>query len=294
MKARYVIWLQSAQSDMKLHPKRIVVVANGNSANDMAAQLASVAQPPIYRSMRHTGYTNFPFVPDPRVKDVGAVARYDVVTSDEGQHLNLHMKDGSSITNVDTVLIGTGYGYAAPFLQILSSEASSPRHLTPLTPRSLNFSRVPSLHRQILYAPNPTLAFIGLPVALIPFILSDLSSTWLALAWSGAISYPGTVEERLVEEELRLQSLKRRREETEDPSSFVSYHVLFPGEPEYARALREEVVKAREEFDAILPAWSDEMWSRTQEMYDMKFQCLKRAREEGSDGITVGDSDIGS
>jgi hypothetical protein len=148
------------------------------------------------------------------------------------------------------------------------------------------------LHRQILYAPNPTLAFIGLPVALIPFILSDLSSTWLALAWSGSISYPDTVAKRLVEEELRLQSLKSRREETEDPSSFVAYHVLFPGEPEYARALREDVVKAREALDAVLPIWSEDAWKRTQEMYDMKFQCLKRAREEGSDGITARDPDV--
>jgi hypothetical protein len=261
-----------------------VVVANGNSANDMATQLASVAQPPIYRSMRHTGYTNFPFVPDPRVEDVGEVSRYNVICTARGESLNLQMKDGSEITNVDTVLVGTGYGYAAPFVHVLSAAASSPSHLILLTPPSLNLSRVPSLYRQILYAPNPTLAFIGLPVALIPFILSDVSSTWLALAWSGSVPYPKTVAERLVEESQRLEWIKKRREEADNPSSFVVYHVLFPGEPEYGGALRDDVVNTRPELGAILPMWSNEFWARTQAMYDLKFQCLKRSQEQAADG----------
>jgi hypothetical protein len=277
---------------MSCHPKRVVVVANGNSANDMAAQLASVARPPIYRSMRHTGYTKFPFVPDPRVVDIGAVSRYNIISTPSGNRLNPQIEGDSEINNVDIVLVGTGYGYAAPFVRVLSAAASSPRHLTTLTPPSLNLSRVPSLHRQILYALNPTLAFIGLPVASVPFILSDVSSTWLALAWSGSLTYPETVAERLVEEKEKLEWLKKKREETDNPSSFAAYHVLSSSEPEYARALREDVVKARQDFDAILPVWSDEAWDRVQAMYDLKFQCLKRSREQGADGITEECTDV--
>jgi hypothetical protein len=58
-------------------------------------------------------------------------------------------------------------------------------------------SRIPSLHLQILYAHNPTLAFIGATISFIPFLLADLTSTWLGLAWSGTIAIPATAEERL-------------------------------------------------------------------------------------------------
>jgi hypothetical protein len=271
---------------MSCNPKRVVVVANGSSANDMTAQLASVAQPPIYRSLRHSGYTNFPFVPDPRVEEVGAVSRYNVNSTPDGDRLDIQWKDGSKISNVDVVLVGTGYGYAAHFVRVLSPRSSFPRHLSPLTPPSLKLSRVPSLYRHILYAYNPTLAFVGLPMSFTPFILSDLSSTWLALAWSGLLPYPERVSDRLVEERKRLEMLKKKREETEDPSSFVAYHVLYPAELEYAKGLRGDIVKANGELDAILPAWSDEDFERRQAMYDLKFECLKRAREQGVDGIT--------
>jgi hypothetical protein len=252
----------------------------------MAAQLASVAEQPVYRSFRHGGYTNFPFVPDPCIEEVGAISRYDISSTSDGDKLNLQMKDGSEITRVDTVLVGTGYGYAAPFVRVLSPSGASSRDLSLLTPPSLELSRIPSLHRHILYAPNPTLAFIGLPMSFTPFILSDASSTWLALAWSGSLPYPDTVADRLVEEKERLESLRKRREETEDPSSFMAYHVLFPAELEYARALREDIVKANKDMDAVLPAWSDEDWDRRQAMYEIKYECLKRARERGVDGIT--------
>ena len=86
-------------------------------------------------------------------------------------------------------------------LRALTAKASSLYHssltLTPLTSRTMASSRIPSLHLQILYAHNPTLAFIGAIISFIPFLLADLTSTWLGLAWSGTIAIPVTAEERL-------------------------------------------------------------------------------------------------
>jgi hypothetical protein len=50
--------------------------------------------------------------------------------------------------------------------------------LTPLTSRTITSSRIPSLHLQILYAHNPTLAFIGATISVIPFLLADLAPGW--------------------------------------------------------------------------------------------------------------------
>jgi hypothetical protein len=48
--------------------------------------------------------------------------------------------------------------------------------LTPLTSCTMASSRIPSLHLQILYAHNPTLAFIGATISFIPFLLVELHS----------------------------------------------------------------------------------------------------------------------
>jgi hypothetical protein len=56
--------------------------------------------------------------------------------------------------------------------------------LTPLTSRTITPSCILGFHLQILYAHNPTLAFIGTTISFIPILLADLTSTWIVLAWS--------------------------------------------------------------------------------------------------------------
>lgn len=250
------------------------MVGNANSANEMAAQLAPVAQTPVYRSTRRVSI--FPSLPDERIEDVGPVVRYSKSSTAAGEKVVVHLQDGK-IEDVDYVLFGTGYYPDVPYLQVLEPSASSKgsaRQVVPLTEHIIQPARIPSLYRQILYAHNPSLAFIGATISFIPFIFSDLTSTWLALVWSGRIEIPAAIEERLQDEQIRLENLHRLRSETDNPSDLISFHFLGRYELPYAKVARAEVVKAKPELGAVLPKWDDEQDNRRFGMYATKLDSL--------------------
>ena len=180
------------------------------------------------------------------------------------------------------MFLGTGYAYAVPFIRVL--DTNDKQTLKQLCDPAMQPRRVPSLHRHILYAYNPTLAFLNGVVSATPFILGDLASTWLALAWSDpdAIKYPETPEGRLETEQARLAAIKALRESTENPSSLLVYHVLGPEELLFARMLREDVLRVKPELgegDDKLIEWNDSMWAKKEGMFGLKEEVLKRIRE---------------
>jgi hypothetical protein len=226
----------------------------------------------------------FVMYPDPRIVDIAPVDHYTTVTNGETQSLTLHLRDGTVITDVDEVWLGTGYGWAVPYVRVLEGGGDSDRRgLVHLTPTSLRLSRIPSLHRLIIYAANPTLGFVGHVMAFTPFILADVSSTWLALVWRGEIPIPTSVEGLLVSEKERLARKEAARKDVDEPSSFVHYHVLADDELEYSRALRKDIIEARRDLDDVLPVWSDEMWAKRGMMHELKLESLRCSFFEDSD-----------
>ncbi|KAG2123708.1 FAD/NAD(P)-binding domain-containing protein [Suillus cothurnatus] len=256
--------------------KRVLVIGNANSANEMAAQLAPVAQTPIYRSTRRISV--FPSLPDTRIQDIGPVGRY---TTNDNNKITAHVQDGTTIENIDIVLFGTGYYPHVPYLRVIRRDLDFKTHartLVPLTSRTIIPTRISSLHNQILYAHNPTLAFIGAPTSFIPFTLADLTSTWLSLTWSGLIPVPPTPKARLVYEQGRLRTLAKQRSESDNPSDLINFHFLGRYEMEYARGLREDVVKVSEGLDGVLARWDDEQDGRRFAMYTKKMESLQASR----------------
>ncbi|KAG1842814.1 hypothetical protein C8R48DRAFT_737321 [Suillus tomentosus] len=252
--------------------KCVLVIGNANSANEMAAQLAPVAQTPIYRSTRRISV--FPSLPDNRIQDIGPISRYTTINNNK---ITAHVQDGTAIENIDIVLFGTGYYPHVPYLRVLRPDPDPQTHartLVPLTSCTTVPTRIPSLHNQILYAYNPTLAFIGAPTSFIPFTLADLTSTWLSLAWSGMIQIPPTPKARLVYEQSRLRTLAEQRSESDNPSDLINFHFLGRYEMEYARGLREDVVRANEGLDRVLARWDDEQDERRFAMYATKMESL--------------------
>lgn len=264
--------------------QRVVIIGNANSANEMAAQLAPVAQLPIYRSTRRTSI--FPSLPDDRIQDVGPVLRY---SQSANENIAVHLEDGTIIDDVDFVLFGTGYYPEVPYLRVLEPALSTcptssserptriPRSLVPLTDRpSVQPARVPSLYRHVLYAHNTSLAFIGALVSFIPFAMADLTSTWLALVWSSptGIDIPPTTGGRLADERARLQTLRQLRAHTDNPSDLVSFHFLGQYELPYAKEVRAEIIQAVPELGDILARWDDEQDTRRFAMYGTKLDSL--------------------
>ncbi|KAJ6595155.1 hypothetical protein DFH09DRAFT_1136306 [Mycena vulgaris] len=270
--------------------KRVVVVGNANSSNDIAAQLKTVARTPVYRSIRRQALRRFAFLPDARVVDVPPITRY--ILNSTGK-LDLEFLNGSSLTDIDAVILGTGYsGASAPFVRVLqptavpspNAQQGAQRALEPLTSEHTSPPRVPSLYHHILYAPTPTLAFIGAVMSYTPFTLADVSSTWLTLFFTGRLPIPDALDARLQGERTRLEKVDRVREEGraregKEVSSLVAYHILGADEQRYAQGLKDEIVSVAPEYAAVLPEWSDAAWQRREGMYERKWVSLMAERD---------------
>ncbi|KAE9401860.1 FAD/NAD(P)-binding domain-containing protein [Gymnopus androsaceus JB14] len=92
--------------------KRALVIGNAHSSNDIASQLAPVAQSPVYRSMRRPASPWFPSLPDSRIQNVGSVRKYILQPADEDKangKVTAVLQDGSEIKDIDIVILGTGY-----------------------------------------------------------------------------------------------------------------------------------------------------------------------------------------
>ena len=207
------------------------------------------------------------------------MAKYIFKSTPEGDKIDVKLTDGTDILDVDMVQVGTGYKPFPDFIRVLKPGGDKTQH-TPLIPESIMPQRIPSLHRLILYAYNPSLAFTGALMAFTPFTVADVASTWLALAWLGETSYPDTVEGRLEFEEERLAAVEKRRAGKDKPSSLMVYSVLGSDEQEYARALKADVVSARPELAAVLPEWNDERTKLREAMHKTKYDALEYARAQ--------------
>jgi len=126
-------------------------------------------------------------------------------------------------------------------------------------------------------------------VSFIPFAMADLTSTWLALVWSPPrrIDIPPTIEERLGDEQARLQTLHQLRSQTDNPSDLVSFHFLGAYELLYAQEARAEIVQAAPELGGVVAPWDDEQDTRRFAMYGTKLDSLYALAGKESDGVLV-------
>ncbi|KAJ3756718.1 hypothetical protein EV360DRAFT_84693 [Lentinula raphanica] len=272
--------------------KRVLVIGNGNSSNDIASHLAPLAQHPIYRSIRRHALRHFVSLPDPRIQDVAPVVRYSLQDNDK---VTVELKDGKIIEDIDIVFIGSGYTPNPSFIYVQDPHSSSSSSsLIPLMSQidtnAPQPRRIPSLHRHILYAYNPSLAFIGSTMCFTPFTIADVSSTWLTLAWMNQITYPSSSSALLQFEKDRIAHIETQRaieaEETgNEPSSLFTYSALGSSEEDYAAGLKREIVGVRPELGCVLPEWSEERRVYRQQMYALKYKSLEWLKLQREDKL---------
>jgi hypothetical protein len=208
-------------NDHAHHLQRVLVVANAASSNDIAAYLAPVSRSPVYQSIRRPAFPGFPSLPDDRIKMVAPVSKYTLQETNDGRTLvEAALNDGTVISDIDIVIFGT-----ASFVHVLNrnEDVTSQHGPAPLASLSIKSYRVPSVHRHILYAYNPTLAFVGLPMSFTPFTVADVTSTWLSLVWSRQNSnhppiYPETATYHLQFEQERVKTIEEWQSMTENPT----------------------------------------------------------------------------
>ncbi|KAF9473525.1 FAD/NAD(P)-binding domain-containing protein [Pholiota conissans] len=272
--------------------QKVLVVGNANSSNDIAAQLAPVTDGPVYQSIRRTALYTYPSLPNERIHFVAPVSKYTLKKTDKGYKFDALLTDGTTLSDLDSVQIGTGYRLIPNFLRVLDhSPEAREGALKPINDETVEPHRIPELHRLILYARNPSLGFVGAPLAFTPFTIADIASTWLAFAWLGETPYPDTVERRLIFEQERLEAIEKWRSGFENPSSLWVFSILGPTEQEYAYNLRKDIVVARPALDDILPLWNDERTAVRKAMYQKKFEALqysKNLKDRAANGTAAG------
>ncbi|KAG5359084.1 Thiol-specific monooxygenase [Yarrowia sp. C11] len=188
------------ESDLALYrDKSVLVVGSRASGADLVALLAPYATQTI-QSVRATGKTPVfkkNFVNQEKVVQTGPVVSY--VCKNGGFHVET--ADGQ-LFSPDYVFYCTGYQYSYPFLR---------EQIPDLT----NGVILPDLFLHTFYTPDPTLAFVGVPVDAVSFRAFEYQAVWVARHISGQVELP-TVENQLLWARNRLS----------ERGSTRSYHSL--------------------------------------------------------------------
>ncbi|KAF5875537.1 putative fad dependent protein [Botrytis fragariae] len=194
------------------------------SSTDIAREINGVAKT-VYQSTRG-GQFDLPlsFLP-PSAKRVGECVSFEFETSNEGRGV-AHLKDGTTLSDIDKVIICTGYHISYPFLHPYHNDLISPAEANE-TVLVTDGTQVHNLHKDIFYIPDPTLAFVGTAYYVSTFSLFEFQAITLAAVFAGKAYLPR-------EEEMR----KEYRFRVIEKGFGRAFHALNEGrEPEYVREL---------------------------------------------------------
>lgn len=146
--------------------ERIVVVGSGSSAADVVRESKHFGCD-VYHSIRSE--TGFSKAGTPGVEIYPEIEKIKSPNT-------VVFEDGRKVENVDTIVFGTGYLYSFPFLDPgldIIQDGQKARHL----------------RSKMFYRPRPTLAFLGLPIRIVPFPLMQAQSILLARLYSQRTPY---------------------------------------------------------------------------------------------------------
>ncbi|TGO50225.1 hypothetical protein BCON_0188g00050 [Botryotinia convoluta] len=208
----------------ELAGQNVLLIGGSVSSTDIAREINGVAKT-VYQSTRG-GQFNLPlsFLP-PSAKRVGECVSFEFETSNEGRGV-AHLKDGTTLGDIDKVIICTGYHISYPFLHPYHNDLISPAEANE-TVLVTDGTQVHNLHKDIFYIPDPTLAFVGTAYYVSTFSLFEFQAIALAAVFAGKAYLPREEEMR---KEYRLRVIEK--------GFGRAFHALNEGrEPEYVRQL---------------------------------------------------------
>ncbi|KAH8425064.1 uncharacterized protein LDX57_002813 [Aspergillus melleus] len=165
------------QHPEKYRDKRVITIGASVSAADAAFSLAGIAQTPVHAVVRgkYNGYFGDEASKHPRIQRHSPIEK---VFSEDGQRTVL-FADGTSVPNVDHIILGIGYSWPLSFL--------------PQIP--LRNNRVPDLYLHIFHQQHPTLVFVGAVAAGFTFKVFEWQSVLAARVLAGRAALPGLEEQ---------------------------------------------------------------------------------------------------
>ncbi|PYI23927.1 pantothenate transporter [Aspergillus violaceofuscus CBS 115571] len=174
--------------------KNVLLIGGGVSSTDVAKEIGPFAKR-VYQSTRN-GIFDLPssILPDNAAR-VGEVERFEItnkngtVSDDQALPLNIHLKSGQKLCEIDDVIICTGYHITLPFLPELHDDAT-PAEKANGTILVTDGTQVHNLHKDIFYIPDPTLAFVGVPYYTATFTLFEFQAIVVANVFAGIAQVP--------------------------------------------------------------------------------------------------------
>jgi hypothetical protein len=164
-----------------LFKEKVVLIVGGRaSGSDIAREIKPFA------SRVYVSDSSPDLQPDPSGKVV-PVSRTTGVETSTKYRPAVVLDNKERLEDVDVVVFATGYDYDFPFLhnESVALECVSTER------------RVSPLYRQLWYAKNPRLAFVGLPHSVVPFPLFELQAEALAETFASNFSNLPSLEDRL-------------------------------------------------------------------------------------------------
>lgn len=189
------------------------------------------------------------------------------------------MKDGRALSDIDKVILCTGYHFSHPFLlelhedNVLPQEASNTVLVTDGT-------QIHNLHKDIFYIPDPTLAFVGVPFYTATFTLFEYQAIVVATVLSGRAWLPK-------EEEMRDEYRKR----VEVKGYGRAFHSLRDQQVKYVTELlgwinAQAEVTGAEKVEGYSERWLEENKLKLQKMRKM-FEAKDAIQRELDDNEAV-------
>ncbi|KAL2003428.1 hypothetical protein VTN02DRAFT_3831 [Thermoascus thermophilus] len=236
----------------KYRGKRVVTVGASVSAADAAVSLIGIAETPINAVVRgrYNVYFGDEAFKHPKIKTRPPISHIS------SQDRTLFFEDGTSVSNVDHIIFGTGYSWSLPFLPHVE----------------IRNNRVPDLYMHIFHNQDPTLAFIGAVAAGFTFKIFEWQSVLAARVFAGKAKLP-PLEERKKWEADRIK-------ERGDSTPFTAVNPDFEEYFEFVRKLAGNPPEGQPgrrlpKFD---PRWVDTFNAGHQR----RIKMWKKANEAGS------------
>ncbi|PWY91587.1 FAD/NAD(P)-binding domain-containing protein [Aspergillus sclerotioniger CBS 115572] len=235
----------------RYHGKKVVTVGASVSAADTAVSLIGSAQSPIYSVVR--GRYN-PYFGDwafrhPSIKRQPSIAR---ISSENGER-TVYFEDGTSVSDVDYIILGTGFTWTLPYL--------------PDIPTRNN--RVPDLYLHVFHQNDPSLVFVGGVGAGLTFKIFEWQAVAAARVLAGKAQLPSVEEQRKWEQD--------RIAVKGDGPAFTT---INPDFPEYFETLRQLAGEPKEgEPGRRLPPFEAEWMDVFNAGHERRIRMWQKANE---------------
>ncbi|KAK6071113.1 Thiol-specific monooxygenase 6 [Seiridium cupressi] len=260
------------RSPEKFRDKTVFVIGAGVSSLDVVRESNTVAKK-VYQSARD-GQFDIPASLLPEDVDrVGGIEKF--VLRDGQASGEVFLKDGRVLTDIDAVVLGTGYITSYPFLGPLQDPTVSTEEADDKIIVSKDGLTTHNLHKDIFYIPDPTLVFVGVPYYTSTFSLFDFQAEVVSRFLAGKAALPK-------QEVLRAEYDERKAGLVEGSKTF---HSLMRKEVPYMNGILEWINAEAKRLGFEPMRGVDERWLERYNFF-MAEMTKKREGDSGEEKFT--------